>query len=391
MRAAVSAPPRWAEVPRRAALRRLAAAGPGRRAGIRRLAECALVGATSVALAAWALGLWRADLGLPLRYAPVDDTKFYLMLVKGIIEHGSYLSNPSLGFPFGQHLADYPQGADDLNWLLIRGLAVFSSSPGLVVNLFFLLTFALTSVCAHLVLRAEGISAPVAGVVSVLFSLLPYHFFRGESHLLLSAYYSIPLAAHLFLRLLAERPLFARRHASAGRKAASLASRRTLTTLAICVVIGSDNLYYAVFGAVLLVGAVLTSLVVRRRRAALGGLAALALIAATLGANLAPTLVYQAEHGANPRLERSAAADQSSNEALWTVSAQAWISAYRQTSPSTTATVLSVLGNHDALVSGETTADPGHPIAGRGRPRPVEPAARGVAAGGDAAGHDRLA
>jgi len=47
-----------------------------------------------------------------------------------------------------------------------------------------------------------------------------------------------------------------------------------------------------------------------------GGLAALAVIAATLGANLAPTLIYQAQHGSNPRLERSAAADQRSDEAL---------------------------------------------------------------------------
>ncbi len=37
---------------------------------------------------------------------------------------------------------------------------------------------------------------------------------------------------------------------------------------------------------------------------------------ATLAANLAPSLVYRAEHGADPAVERSAAADESSNEAL---------------------------------------------------------------------------
>ena len=41
----------------------------------------------------------------------------------------------------------------------------------------------------HLVLRRLWASrAPVAAVIAVLFSLLAYHFFRGESHLLLSAY-----------------------------------------------------------------------------------------------------------------------------------------------------------------------------------------------------------
>ena len=140
--------------------------------------EALLAAAVSLLCAAWVLRLWRADLTVPLRYAPVDDTKFYLMLVKGIIEHGWYLSNPSLGAPFGQQLYDYPQGADNLNLLIIRGLAVFSSDPALVVNLFLLTTFALTTVTCHLVLRALGVGARGRGrdlgpVLVARLSLLP--------------------------------------------------------------------------------------------------------------------------------------------------------------------------------------------------------------------------
>lgn len=288
---------------------------------MRRLLEATLVAALSVVLAAWELGLWRADLALPLRYAPVDDTKFYLMLVKGIVEHGSYLANSSLGWPFGQHLADYPQGADNLNLLIIRILAVFSSNAALIVNVFFLLTFALTALTAHLVLRDQGVGAPAAAVAAVLFSLLPYHFLRGESHLLLSAYYSIPLAAHLFLRVLAQRPLFARARARArpargSHRGAAWVSRNSVATVAVCVAIGSDNLYYATFAAVLLAGAAVISSALRRWSSAVGATLALALIAVTVAVNLAPTLVYRAEHGANPTLERSAAADEASNEGL---------------------------------------------------------------------------
>ena len=86
-----------------------------------RLGEGILVALLSLLCAVWVLRLWRGDLVVPLRYAPVDDTEFYLMLVKGIVDHGSYLSNASLGAPFGQHLDDYPQGADNLNLLIIRG------------------------------------------------------------------------------------------------------------------------------------------------------------------------------------------------------------------------------------------------------------------------------
>ncbi len=144
--------------------------------------EGLLVAGVSVVCVAWALRLWHADLAVPLRYTAADDAKFYLMLVKGLVEHGSYLSNPSLGAPFGQHLYDLPQGADNLNLLILRGLTLFTSNLALVVNLFLLLSFSLAALGSHVVLRALGISAPVAGVISVLFSLLTYHFFRGESH-----------------------------------------------------------------------------------------------------------------------------------------------------------------------------------------------------------------
>ena len=54
----------------------------------------------------------------PLTYAP--DAPFYLMIVKGAIDHGWFLDNPSLGFPFGQALHEFPQGLDNLNLLVLQ-------------------------------------------------------------------------------------------------------------------------------------------------------------------------------------------------------------------------------------------------------------------------------
>src|SRR5437660_11718208 len=125
--------------------------------------------ALSVGVAVWALKLWRGSLTLPLRYTAIDDSKFYLMLVKSIIDHGWYETNASLGAPFGQQLHDYPQGADNLNFLIIRFLALFSSNPALVMNLFFLATFALVGSSAYLVLRRVGVGVLAAGVCALLF------------------------------------------------------------------------------------------------------------------------------------------------------------------------------------------------------------------------------
>lgn len=123
------------------------------------------------------------------------------------------------------------------------------------MNVFFLLTFPLAALTAFLVMRRLGISAGAALVCASLYALLPYHFLRGETHLFLSAYYSVPLAAYLILAVLSGEPLFARR---GGTRAwlLALASRRTLTTLTICVVVASasGSFYYAGF-AVLLLGA----------------------------------------------------------------------------------------------------------------------------------------
>jgi phosphoglycerol transferase len=270
------------------------------------------VGAALVTLACagWALQLWRADLSVPLRYAAVDDAKFYLALVKGIIGHGWFQTNPSLGAPFGQQLYDFPQGADNLNFLLIKFFALFSSSPAVVANLFFLSTFALCSFTCYLVLRQLGAARPSSLLGAVLFAVLPYHFFRGESHLLLSAYYAVPLSAYLFFSLLGNRDLFERRRAG-GPRPLSWLSGRSLFTLALCVVIGSDSLYYATLAEVLLVAATLVALVLRRPgRQVLTGAVLVAAIAATVAANLAPSLVYQLRHGPNHQLTRSALQDE---------------------------------------------------------------------------------
>jgi len=258
--------------------------------------------------AALALRLWRADLAVPLRYSANDDTKFYIALIKGILDHGWYLTNPSLGAPFGQQLYDFPQGADNLNLLAIKGLGVIWPHAAVVINLFFLLTFPLTALAAYAVLRRLGISSPSAVVCAVAFALLPYHFFRSDSHLLLSAYYSIPLGAYLFMRVLAGEPLFSL-GPTRRRRWTRWASRRTGWTVLICVVIGSTGLYYAVFAFVLVLAGALLALVARRGRAAVGaGLLSCALIAAVLAVNLAPTIVYQLEHGGNAEVTRSAGA-----------------------------------------------------------------------------------
>jgi phosphoglycerol transferase len=288
----------------RALLGAPASAGRRLRAHGADLGGALAVAVISLIAAALVLNVSEGHLYEPWNYASEGDTKFYLLLIKGILTHGSYQVNPSLGAPFGLQLYDFPQGGDNLSLLLIRALGLFSHNPAWVLNVFFLLTFALVAVSAFAALRLLGVSVGASVVGACIFALLPYHFYRGESQVLLSAYYGVPLAALLFMRIWVAPGLFARRPATAGAR--GWLSGTTLLTVACSLIVGSTGLYYAVFAILLLLaGSALALLAGRGRAALLSGVLAAALIGLTLAANISPTLSYRAAHGANTQIKRT--------------------------------------------------------------------------------------
>ena len=262
------------------------------------LGYAAIAGVLSLAIALWALKIWDANLSVPFRYSEVDDTKFYLLLIKGILAHGWFLTNHNLGAPFGQQLYDYPQGADDLNLFIVKLIGLVSTNPGVVINVFLFVTFVLDGAAACLVLRRLGVSPLVSIVCAVLFALLPYHFFRSDSHLFLSSYWSLPFTAYLFIAVLDDRPLFTQ--SPFGGRVRRWLTPATVATVLMCLVIASTGLYYAVFGLIMIAAALVLKLLARRRlRPLLPGLTAFALVLVVLVANLAPTVIYHAQHGGN--------------------------------------------------------------------------------------------
>ena len=102
-----------------------------------------------------------------------------------------------LGAPLGRFAYDYPLGSDNLNLAVIRGLTWLSSNPFVVNNVFLLLTFPAAFLASWFVFRRLGFSKSVAWVAGVVYAILPYHFWRADPHLLLSAYYVVPLGALL--------------------------------------------------------------------------------------------------------------------------------------------------------------------------------------------------
>ncbi len=256
--------------------------------------------ALASAIAAVVLQVWQANLRVPLYSSPGGDELYGLATIKGILEHGWYLTNSSLGAPGGQRLYDYPVfSGDSLYLLIVKVIGIPFGNPAVVDNLFFLLCFPLIAVSAYAGLRAVGISIGASVVCAVLFTLLPYHFFDGESHIFQGSYFTVPLACLLVIAVLSNRVLFTR---SATRRGV----RRYLTwrsgaTVLACVVVGCSDNYYAAFTAALvLLAAVVSALANRTLRGVVSGAAVAALVLATVTLNGLPTLIYTSQHGGDP-------------------------------------------------------------------------------------------
>jgi hypothetical protein len=273
-----------------------------------------LVASAAILLLIPVLGLWNADLSVPFAsvyerpggYAYARDAPFYLMLVKGGIDNLWYFSNPSLGWPLGQQIHDLPHSLDNLNLAVLKVLGLVFGDVATTTNVFFVLTFAGVAVSAFLVLRKLRVSAPSSFVAALLYAYLPYHFARGVPHLLLSAYWVVPIAVYLVLRVVSDRPPFTTPDPDArwGFRVRVLDLGGILWLLA-CAAIASTGSYYAVLGALLLAVVLVVDLVANRRvQVLVSGGVALAVIVIVAFVNLLPSFVYWAEHGSNDALFR---------------------------------------------------------------------------------------
>ena len=242
----------------------------------------------ATAVAILDLKLWRMDPDVPL-FDAAGDSSYYLVSIKGVLEHGWFLNNPDLGAPFGQSNYDFAIG-DVAHYVLVRLLGLVLGDPVVVFNAFFVLGFPLIAVVAYAVLRDLGATRAPALVAGVLFAFLPYHMIRGQDHLFLTSYYEIPLAVWLVAVVAAGRSVIGR----------AAPRRRMLLILAACLVVGAGSSYYAIFALLMLLTVVPTAAIARRSRAiALQGAAVAALVAASFALANSPAIVFQMKHGAN--------------------------------------------------------------------------------------------
>ena len=250
-----------------------------------------------------------ANLRVPMAYD--GDGVVFQTWCKALVDHGWYLHIPNLGtlLTHGRVIGRLPRTAETCNFLIIKFFALFTSDAQLVVNLFTLSTYVLTTVTALLVLRHFHIAYPPALACSLLYSFLPYHFKRASCHHLLACYQIVPLSIMLALWVYSGRlPWSAKQDSAAETVEGPPVRVRWLWAMVICVLQASSGVYYAFFAAYFLTIAGLAASV---RAAAIQPLLAsavlMSLTSGVLLATFAPTFIYWREHGKNDIAQRDPA------------------------------------------------------------------------------------
>jgi len=263
----------------------------------RALAAYVVAAAVAIAAAVIMLELWSADLRVPFDYG--GDALFSEMMVKSLVEHGSYLRNTSLGAPGHLLLYDFPL-SDTFQLLITKVLGFFTQDWAMAFNLYFLLGFPLTTMAAMAVFRHFRISFGPALVASVLYAFLPSCVIKGEGHIFLDVFFQVPLAILVMLWVAGPEPPLVRAGASRRWPRPDLRNRRALATALIWLVVTFASGYYAFFAAVLVLAAGIWGSFQRRSLTNVtAGLVLCAAVVAGLLVNKVPTLIYQHRQGPN--------------------------------------------------------------------------------------------
>jgi phosphoglycerol transferase len=248
------------------------------------------------------MDLAHADLSLPFAYD--GDALFTQVQVRSVLEHGWYFHNPQIGAPFGSELYDFPL-PETLHFGILKLLGLVGCNYVVATNLYYLLTFPLTTLAAYFVLRHFGRGRLVALVAALLYTFLPYHIMRSIHNLFLAAYYLVPLMVMVILWVYREPGLMFTRQAGTGPLRFRPFSWRVLGAIAVCAAVASAGVYYAFFGCFFLVVAGLVrALAMRRFQPLVSAAFFTGLILAVGVLNLAPNLLYTRAHGANPTVQR---------------------------------------------------------------------------------------
>ncbi|MGI0013054.1 MAG: hypothetical protein ACREBU_06390 [Nitrososphaera sp.] len=238
-------------------------------------------------IAFFSLHLYSYDLRVPFNYS--GDSVVILMFIKGMLLNGWTFDIPQLSAPYGMSAAAFPM-MTSFDWLVMKGISVFTYEPGLILNLFWLLTLVFSACAAMACMRLLGIGRLYSFAAGVLYAYLPFALLRNVAHLNL-VYYLVPFLALLAINL------------ASGLQLANEQQIRRITYLA-CVAQGFNYIYFSFFAVVLFIFAASIGYINNRSRSVIHVAAiAIGLIVGATIINLSPSFYSWHKHGKPPEME----------------------------------------------------------------------------------------
>lgn len=249
------------------------------------------------------LRLDQADLKAPFYYDL--DSLLIMPMVKSTVERGpgGHWRNERMGAPGILELYDFPV-IDHLHFLLIWMLSKLVTNFALLYNLYFLLTFPLTTLAAMIAFRQLRLTFPAAAVGGLLYAFLPYHYQRWENHYFLAAYWLVPISLLPVLAICkGDFPFF--RKLQDGSYQKWFVSWGSVLQVFLGAAVAAAGAYYAFFTCAFLACAGFYGVIVFRKwQAAASAAGIIAIIVAFGVVNHIPTYTYWAQYGWNPVTDR---------------------------------------------------------------------------------------
>jgi phosphoglycerol transferase len=241
------------------------------------------------ALSVFLFNLWRFDFSVPFNYW--GDTLWYLVPIKGLLDHGWTIHVPELSAPFTLNTAAFPS-LTTIDWSIMKAIAAVTGTeyPGVVLNVFWLTSIVLTGWTAAYSLHRLQIGPFLSIAGGTLYAFLPFALLRNTGHISL-VYYTVPLLCLLAVYLADWED--------------SAPARRTRTVGYVAAVLQGFNYIYFSFFAVLLF--LFSGLLGYRRTGSVTPLKAAvfatALVTAAAALNMIPAVLSWHQGGTPPNMD----------------------------------------------------------------------------------------
>lgn len=200
-----------------------------------------------------------------------------------------YTSSSHTGFPFGQHLQDFPAIADNglllFSWILVR----ITNSPVLAFNAFYLSTYFLNAIGGYVGARWSQVSRVRSIAIATLFAFLPFHFLQGPGHIFLVMYPLIPVMIGWTNR-------------EVRRKDSHITAwtiRDFLQPVILGVVVATSGLYYSIFVLIILLWSFIQIWSSSTLQRALRVIVATGTICVVIVFQFVPIVLFQLKNGSN--------------------------------------------------------------------------------------------